>query len=81
MDMNVAREWLVTLTEDVTHVDAAADALAARHGFAVSARIGVLRSFVATMTNATIAQVGREPSVTRILRNLRLRASARLVTV
>jgi len=48
LDVAVANEWLVTLTEDVADLDATADALAARHGFAVSARLGAVRSFVAT---------------------------------
>ena len=72
----VANEWLVTLKDDVADLDAAADALAARHGFALSARLCVVRSFVATMPDASIAKLRCEPSVTRILLNRRQRALA-----
>ncbi len=74
--VSIAHEWLITLTDDVTDLDAAADALAERHGFAVSARLGIVRSFVATLPKETLAELSGEPSVTRILRNRRLHATA-----
>lgn len=69
-------EWLVTLNEKVSDADATISDLAARHGFEVSARIDVVRSFVATMSFATVAQLRREPSVAWIYRNQMPRALA-----
>jgi hypothetical protein len=68
--------WVVTLDAATDDLDAAADALAERHGFEVEARLFIARSFVTTMSEPTLADVRCDPSVERVTQDRTTRALA-----
>jgi hypothetical protein len=70
----VADTWIVMLDDDVADVRAETDALAARHGFAVGARLDIIRGFVARTDAETIARLRCEKPVKTVTQERRAKA-------